>query len=185
MAVYPFIKHIPNILTLARIFFVFIIGILMFIDNSFSRVFSVVLAVLACITDFFDGKIARKYNVVSDFGRCMDPIADKALVMTLMVMLVYLEKVWVFTAIIILFREFVVAGLREFIAKEKNITIPVSKLAKVKTASQMISLIFLMIVGSNMILSLIGNILLTFSALLSIITGMKYIYSVRRFLINK
>ena len=178
------VKKIPNILTSIRIILVPIICVLMFIDVDWSRIFAVVLASIASVTDHLDGKIARKYDACSVFGRCMDPIADKTLVMALIVMLVYLEKAWVFPCIIILFREFVVSGIREFLAKEKRMTIKVSKLAKIKTITQMVSLLFLMIFGTNDILFIIGNILLTIAALLSIITSIQYIRSIKDIIFN-
>ena len=173
------ILKVPNFLTSARIVFVPIICVLMFIDNSATRVLAIIFASMASITDYLDGKIARRYNACTAFGRCMDPIADKTLVMSLIVMLVYLEKAWVFPCIAILFREFVVSGIREFVAKEKQMIIKVSKLAKIKTATQMFSLLFLMIFGTNDILFVIGNMLLTFAALLSIITSIQYIKSIQ------
>ena len=177
------IAKVPNLLTTIRVVLVPIICGLMYIDTTLTRILAIIFAALACITDFFDGKIARKYNVTSAFGRCMDPIADKVLVMTLIIMLVYLEKAMVFPCVAILFREFVVAGIREFVSKENNVSIPVSKLAKLKTATQMISLIFLMIFGTNAILYIIGNIFLTIAAILSIITSIQYIASIKKYLL--
>ena len=176
------IEKVPNFLTAMRLVFVPIICGLMYVDTHLTRILAIVFSAVACITDFFDGKIARKYNVVSAFGRCMDPIADKVLVMTLIVMLVYLEKAMVFPCIAILFREFVIAGIREFVAKENSVSIPVSKLAKMKTATQMVSLMFLMIFGTNAILYVIGNIFLTIAAVLSIITSIQYIASIKKYI---
>ena len=172
------IAKVPNILTTIRIILVPIFCVFMWIDTTASRIVAIVLIAIACITDFLDGKIARKYNVVSNFGRCLDPIADKVLVMSIIVMLVSVEKAWVIPSIAILFREFVVSGIREFAAKDK-ISIPVSKLAKIKTTAQMISLLFLVIAGTNMIALFIGNCLLCIAAVLSVITSIQYIKSVK------
>ena len=178
------VRKIPNILTSIRIILVPIICVLMYIDTEWSRVLSIIFAGIASITDHFDGKIARKYDVCSAFGRCMDPIADKTLIMALIIMLIYLEKAWVFPCIAILFREFVVAGIREFLAKEKRMLIKVSKLAKIKTATQMISLLFLMIIGTNDVLFIIGNSLLIIAAILSIVTSIQYIKSIQDIIFN-
>lgn len=178
------VRKIPNILTSIRIILVPIICVLMYIDTEWSRVLSIIFAGIASITDHFDGKIARKYDVCSAFGRCMDPIADKTLIMALIIMLIYLEKAWVFPCIAILFREFVVAGIREFLAKEKRMLIKVSKLAKIKTATQMISLLFLMIFGTNDVLFIIGNSLLIIAAILSIVTSIQYIKSIQDIIFN-
>ena len=174
------IKQVPNILTSIRIILIPIICVLMYVDISSTRILAIILTALACITDKIDGEIARKYDCCSAFGKCMDPIADKTLVASLIIMLVYLDKAYIFPCIIILFREFVVSGIREFVSKERGLTINVSKLAKIKTFSQMFSLFFLMLVGDNYWLLLFGNILLIISAILSIITGYQYIYSVRK-----
>ena len=176
-------KNIPNILTGIRIVFVPLICLFMYIGYIMScrvlHIFAIVLTFIACITDFFDGQLARKYNIVSSFGRCFDPIADKVLVMSLIIMLIYMKMLWIFPAIIILFREFLISGVREFCAKEKQIVVPVSKLAKYKTATQMFSLFFLMLFGDNCYLCFIGNIIFTISAILSIITAYNYIMSVK------
>lgn len=173
------IAKVPNFLTSLRMFLIPVICVLMYFDNLVTRIIAIILAGIACITDFFDGKIARKYNVCSHFGKCMDPIADKTLVMALIVMLVYLEKAWVSPCIAILFREFVVAGIREYVSKENHIIISVSKLAKIKTATQMFALLFLMIFATNFYLYIVGNILLSIAGLLSVITGCQYLYKVK------
>ena len=174
-----FFKKLPNVLTSVRLILVPIICILMFLDTKTTRILSIIIAFVASITDFFDGKIARKYNACSAFGRCMDPIADKTLVMALIIMLVYLKKAYVFPCVAILFREFVVSGIREFVANEKQITIKVSKLSKIKTATQMFSLLFLMIFATNGFLFVAGNILLIIAAILSIVTSIQYIKSIQ------
>ena len=94
-------------------------------------------------------------------------------------MLVYLDKAWVFPCIAILFRELVVSGIREFVAKEKQITIKVLYLAIVNTATQMFSLIFLIDFSTNDVLFIIGNFLLSIAALLSVITSVQYIKSIQ------
>ena len=175
-----FIQKVPNILTTGRLIFVPIICVLMYFDNFYTRILSITFACLACVSDFFDGKLARTYKAVSPFGRCMDPIADKTLVMALIMMLVYLDKAWVFPCVAILFREFVVSGLREFVSRENNITIHVSFLAKIKTTTQMLALLFLMILGTNQTLKIVGNILLSIAAILSLITSYQYIKQVKK-----
>ena len=174
------VAHIPNALTILRIALVPLICVFMWIDTFSARIVAIILLFIACISDFFDGKIARKYKVVSAFGRCLDPIADKVLIMAVIVMLVSVEKAWLLPSIAILFREFVISGIREFAAKERQITIYVSKLAKYKTATQMTALIFLVCTDTNFMTLLIGNILLSIAALLSVITSIQYIWSVRK-----
>ncbi len=181
-------KNIPNILTAIRIILVPVICVLIYFHYQthlkFANFLAILFVFIASITDFFDGRIARKYNIVSNFGRCMDPIADKLLVLSLMVMLIYTNKAWVFPSIIILFREIFISGIREFCAKENNIIIYVSKLAKYKTASQMFSLLFLLMFGNIKYMFYIGNICLTFASILSIITAYKYTISVKDILLS-
>ena len=173
-----FLARLPNILTAMRAILAIIICLLMFFDYHTMNIIAVILACVASLTDYFDGKIARKYNASSSFGRCMDPIADKIFVTGLIVMLIYLDKAWVFSGIIILFREFIISGIREFLAKEKHLTIPVSKLAKWKTFTQMGALLILMLCGHNNFIMIFGNIMLTLAAGLSVLSGWHYIKSV-------
>ena len=101
----------------------------------------------ACVTDWFDGYFARRYHQISRFGRFLDPIADKLLVAAALVMLVKngeLSGVHVLAALIILAREILVSGLREFLA-ELRVGLPVSQLAKWKTAVQMTAIAFLLV----------------------------------------
>jgi len=138
-----------------------------------------IIYIIAGITDFFDGYIARIKNQVSPFGRFLDPIADKILVASLLIMLVgfnRLSEISFIPAIIILVREILVSGLREFLAHTK-ITINVSYLAKWKTGFQMVSLGFL-IVGNDapdwLYAQFVGEFSLWIAALLTLITGFDY-----------
>jgi cardiolipin synthase len=138
------------------------------------------LFTLAGVTDFFDGYLARRSNQVSPFGRFLDPIADKLLVAALLLMLVGFERMTVWTypaAVIILMRELLVSGLREFLA-QTQVSVPVSTLAKWKTTLQMFTLGFL-IVGSDapswIPAQAIGEIGLWLAAILTLITGYDYL----------
>ena len=137
------------------------------------------LFTIACITDFFDGYLARRSNQVSSFGRFLDPIADKLLIAALLLMLVGFERMTVWTypaAVIILMRELSVSGLREFLA-QAQVSVPVTSLAKWKTTLQMITLGFL-IVGRDapnwIPAQMIGEIGLWLAAVLTLITGYDY-----------
>jgi len=139
-------KNLPNILTLSRIFavliFVAIASVAHFdIMNSKSWIFglrisAVILAMLAGLTDLLDGYLARKYNWVSDFGALMDPLADKIFVTGTMLMAVEYRIIPAWIAIAVLFREFMVTGLRTLAAK-KQIVISADRWGKLKTALQM------------------------------------------------
>ena len=141
--------NIPNVLTVARIWAIPLIVIALYFSKSLTASWiAVVLFALAGITDYFDGYLARHLNQLSSFGRVLDPIADKLLVGAVIVMLAYtnrLDSYYCFVpAVIILCREILVSGLREFLA-EIRVGLPVTRLAKWKTTFQMIALPVLMV----------------------------------------
>ncbi len=165
-------KNLPNILTLGRIALLPIIIGLFFVDQF---MIALGLYILASLTDFVDGWLARKLNVVSDFGTFLDPIADKIFVAALLIAFVAfdrLEGLWIIPPILILLREFMVSGLREYLGP-KNIKLPVSKLAKWKTTLQMVALGFLFFDGG--ILLLVGQWALALAAVITLITGWDYL----------
>ena len=177
------IHKIPNILTNIRILCVPIICLMIYIEyqtiygiTSLKSVI-VILTSLVCLTDCFDGKIARKYNAITSYGRCMDPIADKLLVLSLIMILAYTRKIWLTPAFIILFREIFISGVREFCSREKQIEIPVSSMAKHKTILQMTALVILL-AFENEYIRLYANLLLSLSAIRAVITASNYIKSV-------
>jgi cardiolipin synthase len=172
--------NLPNILTLSRIAIIPVVVALFYWDSPTTRWVMCGLFTAAGITDFFDGYIARRSNQVSPFGRFLDPIADKLLVGALLLMLVGFDRmsVWAyFPAVVILVRELLVSGLREFLA-ETQVSVPVTQLAKWKTTLQMFSLGFL-IVGSDAPAWIpaqgIGEAGLWLSALLTLVTGYDYL----------
>ena len=139
--------NLPNILTFSRIAAVPIIVGLMFLPSPLGNWLPFGVYTYACITDFFDGYLARAWEQQSAMGRFLDPIADKLLVAGLLLMLVATDSVTGLTilpASIILFREILVSGLREFLA-EVQVKVPVTILAKWKTTIQMLALGFLLV----------------------------------------
>ena len=171
-------KNLPNYLTIIRMLAIPIIVMSFYFDDSkFAHRVGGVLFLLASFTDFLDGYLARKYNLTSDFGRMFDPIADKVLVGCVLVMLVKDGRADEIPCLLILAREFVVAGLREFLAQVR-VSVPVTWLAKVKTTIQMSAITMLLIgeVGSGIeSLDLIGHISLWIAAILTLITGYSYL----------
>lgn len=165
-------KNLPNILTLGRIALLPVIIGLLFVDQM---IIALGLYIIASLTDFFDGYLARKLNVVSDFGTFLDPIADKIFVAALLIAFVAfdrLEGLWIIPPIIILLREFMVSGLREYLGP-KNVKLPVSMLAKWKTTLQMVALGFLFF--DSGILLQIGQWSLALAALITVLTGWSYL----------
>jgi len=130
----------------------------------------------ASITDFFDGYLARKWKVESALGRFLDPIADKLLVVAALVYLVADHRAPELPATLILLREILVAGLREHLM-EKNIPLPVSRLAKYKTAVQMIAITFLLAAPMLPLFLIPGTYALWIAAILTVVTGWGYVTS--------
>jgi CDP-diacylglycerol--glycerol-3-phosphate 3-phosphatidyltransferase len=171
-------KNIPNYLTIFRIVIIpFIIFSFYLDDSKFAHQFGAALFLIAGITDFIDGYVARKFGLISRFGQMLDPIADKLLIGSVIIMLVKKNLAPEIPCILILSREFLVSGLREFLAQIK-VSIPVSRLSKVKTFMQIAALFILIlgVKGSGIdSLYIIGNIFLWISAILTLITGFSYL----------
>ncbi len=167
-----------NILTLSRIAAIPLVVACFWLDRGWSQLLSMILFVVAGVTDWFDGYFARRYHQISRLGRFLDPIADKLLVAAALVMLVYsgpLQGVHVLAALIILAREILVSGLREFLA-ELRVGVPVSQLAKWKTAAQMVA-IALLLVGdaASPLVTTLGLWLIWIAAVLTLVTGYDYL----------
>jgi len=172
-------KNIPNILTFIRILVIPILISSFFLEGVLSNWIAATLFIFASVTDFVDGYLARLLEAQSKLGRVLDPIADKLLVATAIIMLVHFgdhDLLITIPGIIILFREIFVSGLREFLA-EINVSVPVSQLAKWKTGVQMTAL-SLMILGDKgtgiEFTNEIGRAGLIIAALLTVITGVAY-----------
>ncbi len=139
MNIHQTMKQIPNFLTSFRLFVIPVLIMSFYISGMVANVVAATLFAIAAITDYFDGYFARAFKVQSNFGKCLDPIADKLLVIVAIVMLINFNShdLWILIpGLIIICREVLVSGLREFLA-ELHVSVPVSKLAKYKTAVQM------------------------------------------------
>ena len=174
-------KNLPNILTLSRIILLPLLLFMILSSNVQLNIYSVVLFIAISFTDFLDGFIARNQDSTSDFGKMLDPIADKLLVVGVLISLMItgtIEDLNIVPALLIISREIFISGLREFVANSKiENMIEVSNIGKIKTALQMISLtlILLSISFQNSIILLnIGIILLWASMILTLISGFKY-----------
>lgn len=170
----------PNVLTLLRISIVPIMILLWWLNYRFFDWINLALYTFACLSDYFDGLLARSYGKVSNFGRMLDPISDKLIVVTILTLTIADNTISGFNllpALFIILREITVSGLREFLA-EIRVAMPVSRLAKWKTAVQMFALGFL-IIGIEEFYGLpvwvIGITLLWLASFLTIITGLDYL----------
>lgn len=140
--------NLPNILTISRIVAIPVIVALMFIAKGWAAWTALGIYTAACITDWLDGYLARLQKLESPIGKFLDPIADKLLVGALLLTMAGTDRLTFWglpAAIIILMREILVSGLREYLAGLKQISVPVSRLAKWKTAIQMTALGFLIV----------------------------------------
>jgi cardiolipin synthase (CMP-forming) len=186
---------LPNILTYGRIAAVPVVVSLLFWQSIFAgplwlRWGALVVFILAAVTDFFDGYFARIWAQQSSLGRMLDPIADKLLVASCLLMLAAEETIrgWtLLAAVIILCREVLVSGLREYLAG-LQVSVPVTRLAKWKTSVQMVAIGFLIAgqAGDRLLegVSQTGILLLWISALVTLYTGWDYMRAGLRFMID-
>ncbi len=172
--------NLSNILTLIRVAIIPIIVLCIYLKSPFFGWTAFILFCLASITDYFDGYIARIRNEVTNFGTFLDPIADKLLVAAVILILTSKGVIadWdTIPALIILLREITVSGLREFLAGIK-VSVPVSRIAKLKTLLQLCSLALLILSESLMEITTIifmGKIFLWIAGLLTMYTAYDYI----------
>ena len=178
------LKKIPNILTIGRIIIVPFFVLAFYLPGFYGDLTALILFVIASFTDFLDGMLARMMGEESKLGELLDPIADKIIVAAALILLVMdgtIKNYEVIAAIMILTREILISGLREFLAKGK-IKLPGSGLAKLKTVLQMISIALLLSgeTGNKIInfqdynAQTIGIVLLWLSAALTLFTGYDY-----------
>ena len=176
---------LPNILTLSRIAAIPVLVLLVAVGAPITDVLASLLFGIAAITDYLDGRLAREMLQLSDFGRMLDPIADKLLIGATLMALVgfgHLPGWGIYPAIVIMLREILVSGLREYLA-EIRIGLPVTRLAKWKTGVQMVALGLLLLggAGAHLIhlgwlpMAWIGGTLLWLAAVLTLITGWDYL----------
>jgi cardiolipin synthase len=174
------LTSLPNLLTLSRILAIPIVIATFYIHGDYARWFACALFAAAAVTDWLDGHMARRWSQQSEIGRFLDPIADKLLVAATLLMLTATGRLpygAVLPALVILCREILVSGLREYLA-ELRVGLPVSRLAKWKTALQMVA-IGVLIVGDAgpgfLPITSIGAGMLWVAALLTLVTGYDYL----------
>ena len=187
--------NLPNKLTVMRILLVFVILIISFL-NIPGEVFGIslkflileIIFIIASITDHYDGYLARKNNQITTFGKFLDPIADKILVVTTMLLLTERGTLPAWIPIVTIFREFLVSGYRLVEAKEGGNVVAANIWGKIKTVTQMIA-IMLMLIDSNkffafttvklpmplMILNILGSIMMLISVIATIFSGYTYL----------
>ena len=163
-------ENIPNALTLGRILIIPVFIVLLTVwQSSLSHVLAAIIFALASITDYLDGYLARKWKVVSNFGKFADPMADKILVMTAFIMLVELKMAPAWVVAIIICRELAVTGLRLLLVENGGTVLAAAMPGKIKTFSQMFAIIFLLLHWN-----LPGQILLYIALFFTLYSGYDY-----------
>jgi len=174
------LSTIPNILSLCRIVLIPLVMVSFYVDCSYSRWASLIIFMIACFTDFLDGYLARIWQQTSRLGQALDPIADKLLVSSTLLLLAGFDRITRLSLIpttIILCREIMVSGLREYLSEFK-LSLPVSFMAKWKTAVQMFSIGCLLLGDASnfgRLISTIGEVFLWIAAAMTLITGWDYL----------
>ncbi len=131
--------NIANKLTLTRIGLTFLFMLFLFLHWPYAKLCALFIFIAASLTDYYDGKIAKKYNIVTDFGRLMDPIADKILALAAFLAFVELKIIPAWMVVIIIFRELIITGMRLMLLSKKK-DVSAAKAGKHKTVSQMVSI---------------------------------------------
>ena len=169
--------NLPNKLTLLRVFMIpfFVIFLLIKPDNVACRIIADLIFIAASLTDMADGKIARKYNLVTNFGKFMDPLADKLLVCSAMICLVQTGQLSAWIVIIIVAREFIISGFR-LIAAENGVVIAANIFGKFKTVTQMIMIVILVANLNVVWLQVLGNIFVWLALIMTVLSLVIYIY---------
>lgn len=173
--------NLPNKLTMLRICMIPVFVVFALIQAQWAQYVALLIYILACLTDLLDGKIARKHNLVTDFGKFADPIADKLLVMSALIILVESHRMASWVCIVMLAREFIISGFR-LVAAGGGKVIAAGQLGKLKTVFQMSSTIALMLLVPVAGAPLLGNfgvvlanVLTYIAAILTIVSGAEYI----------
>lgn len=180
--------NLPNKLATLRMIlvipFVIFLGIALSTESTglsiFMRILSFVIFAGASITDYFDGQIARKHNMVTNLGKLIDPLADKLLVISALVVLTKYDQISLWFVLIIIFRELLITGLRAIVANE-GVVIAAEKLGKWKTATQMIALLLIILFPMSFF---VNNILLLIPVILTVQSGVEYMQKAKN-IINK
>lgn len=173
--------NLPNKLTLLRIAMVPLFMVALLMNTPEARIVAAVLFGIASFTDMLDGKIARKHNLVTNFGKLMDPLADKILTAAAMVCMVQLGDLAGWIVVVVLFREYAITGLRSVAASE-NIVVAASMWGKIKTVCQMVAL-FLLMLKPYVVAALgidLGLIIMYIALVLTVYSGLDYVVKLNK-----
>jgi CDP-diacylglycerol--glycerol-3-phosphate 3-phosphatidyltransferase len=171
--------NLPNKLTLLRVIIIpFFVYFLMYTSLKYV---ALALFIIASLTDLLDGKIARKYNLVTNFGKFMDPLADKLLVCSALICFVEMKLLPSWIVIIIISREFIISGFR-LLAVEQGIVIAANYLGKIKTTCQMIMILLLIAQLPFAVFDVLEQIFIWVSLIMTVVSLVSYLYENRKVL---
>ena len=180
--------NLPNRLTILRMVLTPFLVYFMLTEWRFSPLLSFIIFAAASITDFIDGKIARDRNLVTDFGKFLDPIADKIVVLSILICMITKGLCSPVVVVIVIFREFIVSSLR-LLAATNSVVLAAEKSGKVKTAFQMLSVTLVLAIcsvqslfGAEIPVKTISNILMWLTAALTLYSGVEYIVRNRQYI---
>ena len=167
--------NLPNKLTILRVILIpfFVVFMLFDITGAADKWIALVIFCVASLTDMLDGKIARKYNLITNFGKFMDPLADKLLVCSALICFVSMNRLNVIVVLVIIAREFIISGFR-LVASDNGIVIAASYWGKFKTVSQM-ALIIVLIMDLGGVWNVVGTVLTWVALLLTVVSLIDYI----------
>ncbi len=167
--------NLPNKLTVLRVILIpFFLVALMVPDFPYGKWIAVAIFIIASFTDMLDGQIARKYNLVTNFGKFMDPLADKLLVCSAMIALIELDRLPAWVVIIIIAREFIISGFR-LVASDNGVVIAAGWWGKVKTVVQMVMIIFVMCDFGGSVVHVVELVLIYAALALTVISLIDYL----------
>ena len=165
--------NLPNKLSLTRIALIPLMVVLMYPNTTVCNLLAAAVFALAAFTDFLDGHIARKQHIVTDFGKFVDPVADKLLVLSALIMLIQQELMLAWVVVVILARELCVDGLR-MVAGSKGMVIAAGKLGKIKTTVQIVLILWLMLSRQPVMGSIISGALTLLVLVMTLWSGVEY-----------
>ena len=169
--------NVPNVLTVIRILLVPVLVVALLAKTDNGDLLAAIVFALASVTDAVDGYLARSRNSVTTFGKLMDPIADKLLIVGALVALVSLNRLDAWVAMVIIAREFAVTVLRAAAGAQQGLVIPASPFGKLKTVAQVLMVMVLIAVGGR---PLWVNILVYLTVVITVLSGLDYFFGLRR-----
>ena len=172
--------NLTNKITILRVLMIPIFLVILLVDTiPYNEIIALIVFALACITDAIDGHIARKYNLITDFGKFMDPLADKLLVSAALICFTAQRLIPAWIVVVIISREFIISGFRT-IAVEKGVVIAAGKSGKLKTAVQMIMCILFIVNFDNEIINVVEQVFMWLALILTVVSLTEYLYKNRK-----